>query len=232
MARGVLRPGVRDRADQPLGPDAVAVVAVPDQPELGLPRHPGPARGRGHGCSAASAGQALDRLPEAAGPTAEGGPGPRAARPRAALDRSARRGSDLPARHRAGERRAVVPVALQLPPHPLRARLGRDRRAGRPHRGEAPDHPSRPGQRRRQHRPRPDHDGARPRRDVAPRTAPDHVGRHGSRGARHRRGDSALAAQGVGPRRPFRGRPAGRADQPLGGLPRESSRPPPARRTG
>ena len=77
LARHLLRPRLRHRADQPLGPDAVAVAPVPDQPELGLPGHPGPARHRRHRGGAAAAGQALDRLPEAVRPAAEGGPGAR-----------------------------------------------------------------------------------------------------------------------------------------------------------
>ena len=73
----------------------------------------------------------------------EGAPQAAARGARARLDRGARRRRDLPARDRPRERRAVVPVDLLLPHHPLRDRLGRDRRAGRAHRGEAADHPRR-----------------------------------------------------------------------------------------
>ena len=52
-----------------------------------------------------------------------------AARARAGLDRGARRGGDLPARDRPGQLSPVVPVGVLLPGHPLRRRLGRDRRA-------------------------------------------------------------------------------------------------------
>ena len=77
VARSLLRPRVRDRAGQPLGPDPLAMAAVPDQPQLGLPGHPGCPRHRRDRCGAAAAGQAVDRLPEAARPASEGGPRPR-----------------------------------------------------------------------------------------------------------------------------------------------------------
>ena len=65
-------------------------------------------------------------------------PGAAAARRRAGLDRCARRRRDLPARHRAGQRRRTwYPWSFSLPVHPLRRRLGRDRRPGRAHRRQA-----------------------------------------------------------------------------------------------
>ena len=125
LARHLLRPRLRHRADQPLGADPVAVAAVPDQPELGLPGHPGrPRRSRARRpcrCCSSSSGPSSPSCSR--GPPRER---PRAgpARARAGLDRRAGRGRDLPARHRAGQRRAVVPLALQLPPHPLRRSPG------------------------------------------------------------------------------------------------------------
>ena len=53
------------------------------------------------------------------------------------------------------------PVALQLPPHPLRPRLGRDRRSRRARRGQASRHPERTDGGCRQHRPGPPHDAGR-----------------------------------------------------------------------
>ena len=95
------------------------------------------------------------RLPAAVHPAPEGAPGARGRGARAGVDRGAGRGRDLPAGLRPVELGAVVPVELLVPDHPLRDRLGRDRRAGRAHRGEAADHPRRPDERRRRHDVRP-----------------------------------------------------------------------------
>ena len=115
---------------------------VPDPPDVGLPGHPGPARDHRHRGGAAAAGQAVDRLPAAASPRPPRGSGSWSC---TALERGSIgvlvAAGDLPARHRPGQLRPVVPVGLLLPRHPLRRRLGRDRRAGRAHRGQAAGHP-------------------------------------------------------------------------------------------
>ena len=95
---------------------------VPGQPGVGLPGHPGPARHHRHRRGAAAAGQALDGLPAAV-------PAPAAPAPRGCCVEVAERGSI--ARARRGVRssssrpglansRAVVPVGLLVPDHPLR----------------------------------------------------------------------------------------------------------------
>ena len=67
----------------------------------------------------------------------------------ARLDRSPRRGRDLPARHRTGQR---VPSgtrgAFSFRADPLRGRLDRDRCTAGPHRRQAAPHPARPSPRR------------------------------------------------------------------------------------
>ena len=63
LAGHLLRPGVRDRADQPPRPGPRRRwLTFPTQPGLGLPGHPGRARHRGHGGRPAAAGQAAGRV--------------------------------------------------------------------------------------------------------------------------------------------------------------------------
>ena len=72
---------------------------------------------------------------------------------------------------------AVVPVGVLLPRHPLRGRLGGDRRPAGPRRGEAAGDPPRAGRRRRRPRPGPSDGG--PAGPVSRRGAGPH--RAGSR---------------------------------------------------
>ena len=70
LARHLLHDLLRHRPDQPLRPERLPADPVPDQPVVGLPGHPGPARHHRYGGRAAAAGQALDRLPAALHPPA------------------------------------------------------------------------------------------------------------------------------------------------------------------
>ena len=76
---------------------------VPDQPVVGLPGHPGPARHHRHGGGPAAAGEALDGLPASCSTRPPRGRLGQLALDgaRAGLDRRPGRGRDLPARDRA-----------------------------------------------------------------------------------------------------------------------------------
>ena len=125
LARHLLRRRVPDRADQPLRPDARPADPVPDAPVVGLPGHPGPARHRRYGgrarCSWSSSGPST--------PSSSRRP-PRDVRRLAPARRSSGSRSRSWWRPRSSssppacELRAVVPVGVQLPGHPLRGRAG------------------------------------------------------------------------------------------------------------
>ena len=137
LARDLLRDLLPHRPDQPLRPERRSTDPVPDRAGLGLPGHAGPARHHRHRRSPVAAGQAVVGLPEALPAPAARRTTPRADRPRAGLDRGAGGIRDLPARDRAGQLGPVVPLGVLVPPHPLRRRLGRDRRPPGARRGEA-----------------------------------------------------------------------------------------------
>ena len=187
VARHLLRHLLRDRADQPLRAEPRPAGAVPGRPGVGLPRHPGAAR-RSPARAAVplllvklwTVYPRLFRRPErgARGWSSTRWSGPRSAVLVASAIFQLATGMANSA--------AVVPVGLLVPGHPLRDRLGRDRGAGRAHRGQAADHPQGADLRRRVDGRRPAHrDRAR-----AHCRAAGCCGRRGSprgRGARGRR---------------------------------------------
>ncbi len=108
--------------------------ALPDPADAALPVHAGPAHHRGHRDHPAAARQA-ERRHARAGPGPAGARGPAPAR--AAVDRGARVGVDRAGRHRPAEHVPVVPVAVPVPPGPLRHVVPDHRFARRAHRVEA-----------------------------------------------------------------------------------------------
>ena len=191
--------------------DTPGWLTVPDPAGLAVPRHPGPA------CASAAPPPSRCCWSSSGRSSPSCSSGSTSRRRRLALqwpsglDRRARRGGDLPARHRTGQLGPVVPVGLLLPGHPLRGRLGRDRRPAGPHRRQAAAHPRRADRRRST--------TTRRRTAATERAEPSRascattwlaagVAVLGDRG-RHR----AAAARGLGLRRPVGRRPAGHPDQ-------------------
>ena len=126
--------------------------AVPDQPVVGLPRHPGPARHRRDGGGAAAAGQALDGLPPAvhAGRRAGCGGWPSRRAERASIAVLVAAAVFQLATGLANSAQ-WYPWSFSFRGDPLRGGLDRDRRAGRARGREAARDP--PGARRRRRRP-------------------------------------------------------------------------------
>ena len=132
-----LQPAVRrlEPADARRRSARLLPVRLADQPDLALPRHPGPARRARAGAGTDRAGQALVGDAEAGGAAALPYAGPTA---RAAQPGAARRRHRLRDGHRRPQRPELVRLRLQLLHGPPLRSLGLPRRLRRPRRDQAP----------------------------------------------------------------------------------------------
>ena len=138
---------LRDRAVEPLPVRVAGMVADRPASGLALPGHPGPARRHRDGGDPVGAGQALVGLSAPVPSVAEGRVAGRShRRAGTSLGLLAGRRRPVPARDRLPQRRAVVPVGLQLPGDPRGRGVRGGRRRADPPRGEAPVGAHRPAE--------------------------------------------------------------------------------------
>ena len=218
----LLRHLLRHRDAQPLPVPPLGLAARARQPGLGLPRHPGPARGHRRDGDPAAPGQALVGLPQ---PVAVADRPLTRARPRAAVGRGARVLGDRPADDRVPEHPGLVPLAVVVRLDPPVHGLRRDRLDPAAHRDQAPRHQVRPagqaGRGRRTDRDPVEREPRRPQQRRQGRAAHD-AGHEPARAVRRRRvGDRGDRADH---RRPDRHAPGTRRACSRPGRPRRDPR--------